>query len=145
VAQKRTNRSKSVAKRLFNTQEFLDSVGVARKVTEFKKQETIFSQGDPCRGVFYIQKGGVRLSVVNESGKEAVVAVLGPGDFFGEGCLAGQPTRIGTSLLPPRWSSKNPKWFASSIPNMSFPIFHIVYAGEEYPNRGRPGRSALQF
>jgi CRP-like cAMP-binding protein len=97
VAQKRPNRSKSVAKRLFNTQEFLDSAGVARKVTEFKKQETIFSQGDPCRGVFYIQKGGVRLSVVNESGKEAVVAVLGPGDFFGEGCLAGQPTRIGTA------------------------------------------------
>jgi CRP/FNR family cyclic AMP-dependent transcriptional regulator len=97
VAQKRPNRSKSVAKRLFNTQEFLDSAGVARKVTEFKKQETIFSQGDPCRGVFYIQTGGVRLSVVNESGKEAVVAVLGPGDFFGEGCLAGQPTRIGTA------------------------------------------------
>ena len=97
MAQKRPNRSKSVAKRLFNTQEFLDSAGVARKVTEFKKQETIFSQGDPCRGVFYIQKGGIRLSVVNESGKEAVVAVLGPGDFFGEGCLAGQPTRIGTA------------------------------------------------
>ena len=67
------------------------------KVAEFKKKETIFSQGDPCRSVFYIQKGGVRLSVVNESGKEAVVAVLGPGDFFGEGCLAGQPIRIGTA------------------------------------------------
>jgi len=97
VAQKRPNRSKSVAKRLFNTQEFLDSAGVARKVAEFKKKETIFSQGDPCRSVFYIQKGGVRLSVVNESGKEAVVAVLGPGDFVGEGCLAGQPIRIGTA------------------------------------------------
>jgi CRP-like cAMP-binding protein len=78
-------------------QEFLDSAGVARKVAEFKKKETIFSQGDPCRNVFYIQKGGVRLSVVNEIGKEAVVAVLGPGDFFGEGCLAGQPIRIGTA------------------------------------------------
>jgi CRP/FNR family transcriptional regulator, cyclic AMP receptor protein len=102
VAQKRPNRSKSVAKRLFNTQEFLDSAGVARKVAEFKKKETIFSQGDPCRNVLYIQKGGVRLSVVNESGKEAVVAILGPGDFFGEGCLAGQPTRIGraTSIAP---------------------------------------------
>jgi CRP-like cAMP-binding protein len=97
VAQKRPNRSKSVAKRLFSTQEFLDSAGVARKVAEFKKKETIFSQGDPCRNVFYVQKGGVRLSVVNESGKEAVVAVLGPGDFFGEGCLAGQPNRIGTA------------------------------------------------
>jgi CRP/FNR family cyclic AMP-dependent transcriptional regulator len=96
VAQKRPNRSKSVAKRLY-TQEFLDSAGVAREVAEFKTKETIFSQGDPCRGVFYIQTGGVRLSVVNEIGKEAVVAVLGPGDFFGEGCLAGQPIRIGTA------------------------------------------------
>ena len=64
---------------------------------EFGKKEPIFSQGDPCKNVLYIQKGGVRLSVVNETGKEAVVAVLGPGDFFGEGCLAGQPRRIGTA------------------------------------------------
>jgi CRP/FNR family cyclic AMP-dependent transcriptional regulator len=97
MAKKRSNRPKADAKSLFNAQEFLDSAGVARKVTEFKKKETIFSQGDPCRNVFYIQKGGVRLSVVNEIGKEAVVAVLGPGDFFGEGCLAGQPIRIGTA------------------------------------------------
>jgi len=97
VATKTSKRPKTNTKAVFNTQVFLDSVGVARKVTEFKKKETIFSQGDPCGNVFYIQKGGVRLSVVNESGKEAVVAVLGPGDFFGEGCLAGQPTRIGTA------------------------------------------------
>ena len=94
---KRPKRAKAASKRLFNTQDFLESAGVARKVAEFKKKETIFSQGDPCRSVFYIQKGGVRLSVVNESGKEAVVAVLGPGDFIGEGCLAGQPIRIGTA------------------------------------------------
>ena len=81
----------------FNAQAFLDSAGVARKVTEFKKKEAVFSQGDPAKDVLYIQKGGVRLSVVNESGKEAVVAVLGPGDFFGEGCLAGQPIRIGSA------------------------------------------------
>jgi len=97
VAPKRPKRAKPASKRLFNTQDFLESAGVARKVAEFKKKETIFSQGDPCRSVFYIQKGGVRLSVVNESGKEAVVAVLGPGDFVGEGCLAGQPIRIGTA------------------------------------------------
>ena len=76
----------------FNAQDFLDSAGVARKVTEFKKREAIFSQGDPAKNVLYIQKGAVRLSVVN-----AVVAVLGPGDFFGEGCLAGQPIRIGSA------------------------------------------------
>jgi len=81
----------------FDVQDFLDSAGVSRKVVEFKKKETIFSQGDPAKNVLYIQKGGVRLSVVNETGKEAVVAVLGAGDFFGEGCLAGQPIRIGTA------------------------------------------------
>jgi CRP/FNR family cyclic AMP-dependent transcriptional regulator len=84
-------------KRAFDAQAFLDSVGVSRKVAEFRKKETVFSQGDPGTNVLYIQKGGVRLSVVNEAGKEAVVAVLGPGDFFGEGCLAGQPLRIGTA------------------------------------------------
>ena len=90
-------RLKMNSKRAFNAQEFLDSAGVARKVVEFKKKETIFSQGDPAKNVLYIQKGGVRLSVVNETGKEAVVGVLGEGDFFGEGCLAGQPLRIGTA------------------------------------------------
>jgi CRP/FNR family cyclic AMP-dependent transcriptional regulator len=82
---------------IFDVQEFLDSSGVARKVVEYRKKKTIFSQGDPGKNIFYIQKGGVKLSVVNETGKEAVVAVLGPGDFFGEGCLAGQPLRIGTA------------------------------------------------
>src|ERR1700689_3281835 len=81
----------------FDAQAFLDSAGVARKVREFKKKETIFSQGDSAKNVLYIQKGAVRLSVVNENGKEVVVAVLGPGDFFGEGCLAGQPIRIGSA------------------------------------------------
>jgi CRP/FNR family cyclic AMP-dependent transcriptional regulator len=82
---------------VFNAQAFLDSAGVARKVTEFKKKEAIFSQGDPAKNVLYIQKGGVRLSVVSETGNEAVVAILGPGDFFGEGCLTGQPIRIGSA------------------------------------------------
>src|SRR6202162_4960221 len=84
-------------KSAFDAQAFLDSAGVARKVTEFKKKQVVFSQGDPAKNVLYIQKGGVRLSVVNDTGKEAVVAILGPSDFFGEGCLAGQPIRIGTA------------------------------------------------
>ena len=88
---------KSTQKPAFDAQAFLDSAGLARKVTEFRKKEAIFSQGDPAKDVLYIQKGGVRLSVINEAGKEAVVAVLGPGDFFGEGCMAGQPIRIGTA------------------------------------------------
>jgi CRP/FNR family transcriptional regulator, cyclic AMP receptor protein len=97
MALKASNRSKADRLKAFNAQNFLDSAGLARKVTEFDKKETIFSQGDPGINVFYIQKGGVRLSVVNQSGKEAVVAVLGPGDFLGEGCLAGQPLRIATA------------------------------------------------
>jgi CRP/FNR family transcriptional regulator, cyclic AMP receptor protein len=81
----------------FNAQAFLDSEGVARKVVEFRKRAMIFAQGDPAKTVMYIQHGSVKLTVVNGAGKEAVVAVLGPGDFFGEGCLAGQPIRIGAA------------------------------------------------
>jgi CRP/FNR family transcriptional regulator, cyclic AMP receptor protein len=82
---------------VFDAQTFLNSEGIARKIIEFPRKATIFAQGDRATTVIYIQQGGVKLSVVNGSGKEAVVAVLGPGDFFGEGCLAGQSVRIGTS------------------------------------------------
>ncbi len=82
---------------LFDAQVFLDSAGLSRKIVEFRRKETVFAQGDAAKHVLYIQKGGVKLSVVNGAGKEAVVAVLGPGDFFGEGCLAGQPLRIGSA------------------------------------------------
>jgi len=77
----------------FNAQAFLDSTSITRKVVEFGNNETVFTQGDPATSVLYIQKGGVKLAVVNEVGNEAVVELLGPGDFFGEGCLAGQPER----------------------------------------------------
>ncbi len=93
------NKSKSMfaKKGAFNAQAFLDSAGVARKIKEFKKAELVYSQGDAAKSVMYVQEGGVKLSVVNEVGKEAVVAILGPGDFFGEGCLAGQSVRMGTA------------------------------------------------
>jgi CRP-like cAMP-binding protein len=81
----------------FNAQAFLDSAGVARKVKEFQKGDVVYAQGDPATSVIYLQVGNIRLSVVNESGKEAVVAILGPGDFFGEGSLAGQSVRMGTA------------------------------------------------
>ncbi len=64
---------------------------------EYRESEKIYSQGEPAKDVMYIQKGGVKLSVINELGKEAVVAVLGPGDFFGEGSMAGQSIRMGTA------------------------------------------------
>jgi len=81
----------------FKVQEFLNSAGVARTMEEFKRAEVIYSQGDVATSVLYLQKGSVKLSVISEAGKEAVVAILGPGDFFGEGCLAGQSVRIGTA------------------------------------------------
>src|SRR5229473_4444870 len=81
----------------FDAQAFLDSAGVARKIKGFKRGDIVYSQGDAAKSVMYLQEGGVQLSVVNEAGKEAVVAILGPGDFFGEGCLAGQSVRMGTA------------------------------------------------
>src|ERR1700686_4531137 len=81
----------------FNAQVFLDSAGLARKVVEYQRSEKIYSQGESIKDVLYIQKGGIKLSVVNEVGREAVVAMLGPGDFFGEGGMAGQSVRMGTA------------------------------------------------
>jgi CRP-like cAMP-binding protein len=69
----------------FNAQAFLDSAGVARRIVEYRRSQKIYSQGDPANNVLYIQKGGIKLSVVNEVGKEAVVAMLGPGDFLVRG------------------------------------------------------------
>jgi len=81
----------------FDPQMFLDSAGVARKVVDFRRGESIYSQGKAADSVMYVQKGGVKFSVVNGSGKEAVVAMFGPNDFFGEGCMAGQTVRMGTA------------------------------------------------
>jgi len=82
---------------VFEAQAFLDSTGASRKVVEYQGKATIFTQGNSSKHVMYIQKGGVKLSVVNEVGREAVVAMLGPGDFFGEGCLSGQNICMGTA------------------------------------------------
>ena len=90
-------RTNPVAKRGFDAQAFLDSAGIARKVKECAQAEVVYVQGDAAASVIYLQNGSVKLSVVSEGGKEAVVAILGPGDFFGEGCLAGQPVRMGTA------------------------------------------------
>ena len=75
---------------------------MAKTIAEYGRGETIFTQGDACEDVLYIQTGGVKLSVLSKTGREAVVAMLGPGDFFGEGCLAGQPVRMGsaTAITP---------------------------------------------
>ena len=76
---------------------FLKSSGVSPRLVRFPVNTVVFEQGTPANSVFYIEDGGVKLSVLSSSGKEAVVAMLGPGDFLGEGCLAGQPVRMGTA------------------------------------------------
>jgi len=88
---------KSNRKHAFDVQVFLDSTGTARKIVEYRQSQKIYAQGDSARNILYIQSGEIKLSVVNDIGKEAVVAILAPGDFFGEGCLAGQNVRIGTA------------------------------------------------
>jgi CRP-like cAMP-binding protein len=83
----------------FDVQEYLDSAGLSRRVVRFARGARVFAQGSQATSVFYIQSGQVKLSVVSTAGKEAVVAILAPGDFFGEGCLAGQPRRMGTATV----------------------------------------------
>ena len=82
----------------FDLQAFLDSAGIDRTVRTYARSAIVFSQGDLAADVFYLQQGSVRLSVLSRTGKEAIVAILGPGDFFGEGCLAGQPRRMATAV-----------------------------------------------
>jgi CRP/FNR family cyclic AMP-dependent transcriptional regulator len=93
-------RSRKTAKSIqvvFDVKSFLDSTGLGRSVAKFPGKATVYSQGDPAKNVMYIQEGGVRLTVVNKTGREAVVAILGPGDFFGEGCLSGQMVTMATA------------------------------------------------
>ena len=82
----------------FDPKAFLSKVGAGKTILEFEKNEHIFEQGDVADAVFYIQKGNVKLTVLSEHGKEAVVGLLEPGQFFGEGCLNGHPLRIATFM-----------------------------------------------
>ena len=81
----------------FDPQKFLANVGDGKTILDCRKNQIVFSQGEIADAVFYIQQGKVKLTVVSEQGKEAVVAILGPGHFFGEGCLNGHPLRIATA------------------------------------------------
>jgi CRP/FNR family transcriptional regulator, cyclic AMP receptor protein len=83
-------------KRPFNVKVFLNTIDSGRTVATYRKDQRVFSQGDPADSVFFIQKGKVKVYVLSEQGKEAVVALHGSGDFFGEGCLTGQPLRLAT-------------------------------------------------
>jgi CRP/FNR family cyclic AMP-dependent transcriptional regulator len=85
------------AKDMFDPKIFLAKVGAGKAILEFQKNQNVFEQGDVADTVFYIQKGKVKLTVLSEHGKEAVVAILGPGQFFGEGCMNGHKLRISTT------------------------------------------------
>jgi CRP/FNR family transcriptional regulator, cyclic AMP receptor protein len=82
----------------FDIQSFLASVGAARSSVKYRPKATIFRQGDPADAVFYIEKGRVQLTVLSEQGKEGVIAMLGAGEFFGEGCLAGQALHMASAV-----------------------------------------------
>jgi len=94
IAEPRSRAKKSAS---FDTRAFLATARVSGKVAEYRRGETVFAQGDKANTVLYIQKGGVKMSVVNAAGKEAVLAMFGPTDFFGEGCMAGQKVRMATA------------------------------------------------
>lgn len=85
------------AKRQFDPQVFLAKVGVGKTITKYRKGRIIYAQGEEADKIFYIQSGAVKVTVVSEQGKEAVVGILNPSQFFGEGCLNGQTVRIGTA------------------------------------------------
>ena len=85
------------AKSQFDPKVFLAKVGEGKTILRFNKNQTVFAQGDAANTVFYIQKGRIKVLVVSEQGKEAVVGIMGPGQFFGEGCLNGHPLRIATT------------------------------------------------
>jgi CRP/FNR family transcriptional regulator, cyclic AMP receptor protein len=84
-------------KSTFDPKKYLATVNGGRNLAKYRKDANIFSQGEPANAVFYIHKGKVKITVTSDQGKEAVVAILGVGDFFGEGCLVGQPLRLATS------------------------------------------------
>jgi len=91
-------KAKSTKKPRFEVEKYLQTAGVERKIENYTKGQVIFSQGESCHAVMYLQRGGVKLSITSSAGKEAVIAMLDPGEFFGEGAIAGQPMRVATAV-----------------------------------------------
>lgn len=91
-------KKKARSGKMFDVGRYLETSGVKRKIVAYRKRQIIFSQGVASRSVLYLQSGSVKITVTSASGKEAVIALLHPGDFFGEGCIAGQPLRVTTAV-----------------------------------------------
>ncbi len=116
---------KSIDKQDFDPKTFLASPGKGRTLADYAKNDTIFRQGDPADALFYIHKGKIKLTVVSKQGKEAVVALLGGGDFFGEGCLTGRPIAGSRADVPGNIHSVAEKrWAGQSVRVAS--AYHIV-------------------
>ena len=94
---KRNTSRKTAKATLFDAAAFLDTAGIGRDISTYSKKEILFAQGDDADAVFYIKKGKVKVAVLSKDGKEAVIALLGPDEFVGEGCLIGQPKRLATA------------------------------------------------
>jgi hypothetical protein len=131
------SRVKRKATLAFDPKAFLAKLGKGRTLADYEKNNIVFSQGDPADAIFYVQKGKIKLAVVSKEGKEAVIAILGPGDFFGEGCLAGQLVRMATaatmtSALLCGWTSRRSSVCSTASPsflNCSFITFSPVTFG----------------
>lgn len=121
------------SRKIFDTDEFLSTAGVGRTISTYRPKSYIFRQGTKCDAIYYIQKGQVELSVISKQGKERVVAILGPSDFIGEGCLAGHPVyfasaRASTEVVVVRVESETMKRVIRDQPKLSerFMTFLLV-------------------
>ena len=133
----------------FDPKSFLAKVGEGRSIGKYGKGQIVFSQGEPADAVFYIQKGKVKITVVSEQGKEAVIAMLGSDDFFGEGCLAAQPRRMATVRTMTDSAIMRLEKAAIIRLLRDEPAFSEVFIAHlfdaHHPRRRGPDRSAVQF
>jgi Cyclic nucleotide-binding domain len=138
---------KARKKHPFDVEVFLNTVGEGRSVLNYRKNQKVFSQGDPADSVFYIQEGKVKVRVVSDQGKEAVVALHGSGDFFGEGCLNGHRLRMATVVTMTRHHAHRKVIHGASASRRAKVLrdVHIVPIVPELPSRGGLGRPTLQF
>ena len=140
---------KRKAKLPFDPKVFLSKVNGGRAISDYRKDQIVYRQGDPADSVFYIQSGKVKKTVVSEQGKEAVVALLGTGDFVGEGCLTGQPLRLATvSALTECVIARIAKADITRVIHEEpafAELFIVAPLGSQQSCRGGPGRSTVQF
>ena len=121
----------------FDPKIFLAKVGEGKTILEFRKDQVVFAQGDAADTVFYIQKGRIKVVVISEQGKEAVVGILGPGQFFGEGCMNGHSLRIATTtaMEEPAYSDIEGSHAGdASQPAKIFRIVHGLFVDPEQPD-----------